>query len=176
MLKVFAAQKTEYPNSAALVQRILSKEYGETNFCLLKTANGKPYLTGIANENARNVSISHTNEWYFVAFSSEEIGIDAEPLDRTVDFSKITRKFTENERSQIRSTEDFLRFWTMRESVVKHLGITIIESFKRLSFDCGTTILDGAPFPVSLLRSTWQGHSVCVCKSTAEEVSIVRIV
>ena len=176
MLTVYVAKTTQFASSAELVRCILRRYYGEENATLEKTPNGKPYLVGVQNPAARYLSITHTDRLCIAAFSNEELGVDAEPIDRQIDLEKATRRLPDCDREQIRSTQDFLRLWTRRESTVKYLGETLASSFARLSFPNGTPVLDGQSSPLVFVEEFWDGHVVCVCKKTHEKIDFIEIV
>lgn len=173
MGKIFYTDKSKY-SSEELVTRILSQYYEIENAEIRRTKNGKPYLA-----NAKMplyFSLSHTKELLFIAFSEENIGLDAEPLHREVDYEKICAKFPCEEREEIRSAKVFLQHWVAKESAVKYLGGTLARDLKKLSFAHGLLTYEKQPFPVSPQFLEFRGHILCVCSrqffSNAEFVEI----
>lgn len=173
MGKIFYTDKSKY-SSEELVTRVLSQWYGLENPEIRRTKNGKPYLANV--EPPLYFSLSHTKELLFVAFSEENIGLDAEPLHREVDYEKICVKFPREEREEITSAQEFLKRWIVRESAVKYLGGTLARDLKKLSFAHGLLTYENQPFPVRPQFLEFRGHILCVCArqdfSNAEFVKI----
>lgn len=87
--------------------------------------NGKPYLTDFPNI---HFSISHTNNAVAVAISSSPVGIDIECY-RDIHSPRILQRVCNSadlEQIHANSTsQDFLRIWTIKESLVKANGCGI---------------------------------------------------
>jgi len=111
MEKIFYADKSAYTTEAAL-KKILSDYYKIDNSEILRTENGKPYING-----GPYFSVTHTKNRLYIAFSNEEIGLDAESLLRAPYYETIVQKFSKDEQAEIRSTEDFLKHWVVKEFI-----------------------------------------------------------
>ena len=159
MDKIFYADNSVYTSYEAL-NKCLSDFFGIQNAKILRSKNGKPYL-----ETGPHFSITHTNGRIYIAFSQETVGIDAESLTRRVDFTPIVKKFSDAERSEILSSEDFLRHWTVKESAVKFLGGTLAHDLKKLCFYQNRLTYENAIFPTTVTLLQHEGYILSVCGS-----------
>ena len=175
MIKIFVANKTDYPNSTALIQSILQEKFGEKNYQICKTEHGKPYLKGVERKSAKYLSVSHTKEKYFIAFSPFEIGIDAEDLSREVNYSTVLKKFNETERAKVQNVSDFLAIWTAKESVVKYLGSTLSKDLKNIAVDNGCVTFCEEKLPVRIKHFQKFGHILSVCLERETSVQFERL-
>ena len=130
MEKIFYTAKSAYPSTHCAVQKILSECFGVTNAEISRTENGKPFLKNCP----LFFSVSHTQDNLFIAFSDTNVGIDAEPFNRTTDYLSIVKKFPMEERAEICSQEDFLHHWTAKESAIKWLGGKLSQNLFVLAF------------------------------------------
>lgn len=174
MEKIFFAESSAFPTSISAVERILSTHFGMANAQICRTENGKPYLNN--PEKPLFFSISHTKTGLFIAFSSENVGLDAEIIDRNVHYQPILSKFPFAEREEITSTEDFLQHWTVKESAVKYLGGTLAHDLAKLSYVNGVLRYDRLELPLRVTTLRFQGHILSVCGerdfSNAEFISL----
>ena len=161
MEKIFFAESSAFPTSISAVEKILSTYFGISKAQICRTENGKPYLKNL--ENPLFFSISHTKTGIFIAFSDENVGIDAERLDRDVRYQSILHKFPFEEREEITSCEDFLRHWTVKESAVKWLGGTLAHDLKKLSYINGILRYEQLELPIRVTTLLLQGHILSVC-------------
>lgn len=173
MEKIFYADITAYSSEAAII-KILSEFYGIRNAVILRTENGKPYL-----ENAEHgpfFSVSHTTEKLFIAFSSANVGIDAEPLSRKTSYASVVKKFPLEEREEIACAQDFLKHWVVRESAVKYLGGTLARDLKRLSYIDGRLSYGAVELPVKIKIFTFEEHILSVCgEKDFENAEFIRL-
>ncbi len=160
MGRIFYADKSEY-SSEELLSRILAQFYKIENAEIARTKNGKPYLAN--KETPLYFSISHTRTLIFIAFSENNIGLDAELLDRKVDYKKICAKFSYEEQKEISSTESFLTHWVAKESAVKYLGGTLARDLKKLTLTRDVITYENQPLPITARFFQFQGHILCVC-------------
>lgn len=160
MEKIFYAESSAYPSSETAIQKILREVFGVENAVISRTKTGKPYL---ADRLGIFFSVAHTDELLVIAFSDAEIGIDAERLDRAVEYEPILKKFPLMEHEEIRSCQDFLTSWVVKESAVKYLGSTLTKELKTLCFSKGNLLRNGAELPVVLTVKSFRGHIVAVC-------------
>lgn len=96
------------------------KEYGLAEKDMLYSANefGKPYFS---NAEDLHFSISHSGNYAMVVMSDTEIGCDIQQI-KEVNIGIADRFFTADESKYVRSTEDFFRLWTLKESFIKAVG------------------------------------------------------
>ena len=113
--------------SQETLRAILRSEFGIEED-IVRGKNGKPYL----KSEQIFFSLSHTKNRLFIAFSNENVGLDAEHVDRKTNFMPILKKFSAEERNCSASTQDFLRLWTKKESVIKYLGGSIAADLKKI--------------------------------------------
>ncbi|MBE7067754.1 MAG: 4'-phosphopantetheinyl transferase superfamily protein [Clostridiales bacterium] len=172
MEKIFYTNATEFPNSDAFVLYLLKKYYGKASATISRNENGKPFLDA-----PLFFSVSHTKTYLFVAFSKENIGIDAEIVNRKTEFQTIIKKFPPLERKEILTQQDFLRHWTVRESAIKWLGGSIAKDLTKLSFYNGKLKYGNVELPVQLSFLNLANHFLCVCSerdfSKVEILSII---
>lgn len=160
MEKIFYAERSAYPSSEIAIQKILREVFGVENAVISRTKTGKPYL---ADHLGIFFSVAHTDELLLIAFSDKELGIDAERLDRTVEYEPILKKIPLMEHEEIRCCQNFLKSWVVKESAVKYLGSTLAKELKTLCFSKGKLLRNGAELPVALTVKSFRGHIVAVC-------------
>ena len=104
---------------------------------------GKPFLKNIQ----LYFSLSHSGRWVVCGWSSNEIGVDIEKIEK-VDIDIAKSSFCEAEYQYIKSGEEyeqykkFIQIWTLKESYIKYVGqgLTIpLNSFcVKKNADCFT--------------------------------------
>lgn len=144
------------------MRTLLRENFGVETGDILRTDNGKPYLSG-GGDIPLFFSVSHTDELLFIAFSDENVGIDAESLSRKVDYLPIVRKFSEAERREIVSPRDFLRHFTVKEAAVKWLGGTLARDMRALRFEKSRLYYGEIELPAAIAIREAFGHVVAVC-------------
>ena len=159
MGKIFYVDKSVFTTEAAL-KKIFSAYYGKPNISVLRTKNGKPYV-----ENGPYFSVTHTQDRLYIAFSNDEIGLDAEHLSRTPHYDAIIKKFSKNEQAEITSTTDFLKHWVVKESAVKYLGGTIAADLKRLRYTNGELTYNEQAFPAKSALLQHEDYILSVCSN-----------
>ena len=107
------------------------KSMGVTNFELQHNEHGKPSLLHYPDI---HFNISHCKNGLAVVVDDKPIGIDIESF-REPTPALVQKTMNETEAAQIHSTEDFIRFWTMKEAVLKLRGTGIVDDLH--------TVLDG---------------------------------
>ena len=89
---------------------------------ILITERGKPYFA----DGSVHFSISHTKDHAFCAISDRNIGIDAEPIGRSVKPSLGKHILSPKERAYWENAEDpgdtLLRLWVQKEAYAKLTG------------------------------------------------------
>lgn len=101
---------------------------------------GKPYLAG---DPAFRFSVSHTGMYVAVGYAEEELGIDVEQIDRSLDRKAIAASvFTKREQAYIFGAVGeqtcmlrFAQLWTVKESYLKYLGCGFRKSPLSFSVD-----------------------------------------
>lgn len=161
MEKLFYAHKTTFPSSEDALRHVLSHYLGCPSAKIVKNEHGKPFVENVKDK--LFVSVSHTENLLFIAVSSENVGLDAEPIDRQTDYAPIVKRFPLEERAEIKTTADFLRHWTAKEATVKWLGGTLAHDLKKLSFINGVLQYDGIDIPIFVTEKIIENHFVTVC-------------
>ena len=159
MGKIFYADKSAFTSEAAL-KKIFSAYYGKANITILRAKNGKPYV-----ENGPHFSVTHTQNRLYLAFSDEEIGLDAEHLLRTPNYAPIVKKFAPMEQAEITCTKDFLTHWVVKESAVKYMGGTLTFDLKHLDYTNACLTYRQEIFPAKITLLQHEGFILCVCGS-----------
>ncbi len=161
MEKIFYRNLFDFPSSADAVRCLLTEKFHLPNVKLTKTENGKPYLK---NSNIPlHFSLSHTQGALFIAFCDENVGIDAEFISRQCNYLPIIQKFTLEEREEIRTPQDFLLHWTVKEAAVKWLGGSLSQDLKKLVYAKGTLHYEGLPLPVHITIKTFGDYLLSIC-------------
>ncbi|MCI8619809.1 MAG: 4'-phosphopantetheinyl transferase superfamily protein [Oscillospiraceae bacterium] len=127
------------PSAAAhtLLARLYSRAYGEAMPPLVKESGGKPGFLG-----GRFCSMTHTKRSAFCALSDQPVGIDAEEINRKVMPGLARRLFSTIERETAPSTsEEMLRYWTLKEAYLKYTGEGLRRDLRELTF----LFADGTP-------------------------------
>lgn len=161
MEKLFCADVSAFSTSTETILFILREHFRIQNATVIRNENGKPYLEN--TDEKIFFSVSHTKEKLFIAFSSENVGVDAEDLSREPNYLPILRKFPPNEREEIKSKDDFLLHWTVKESAVKWLGGTLAKDLNKLCFYQNTLSYNGLDIPVYVTTRFFDGHVLTVC-------------
>ena len=105
-----------------LLARLYRQETGEELPPILKTPRGKPYFP----DSSWHFSISHTPKHAFCVLSRQNVAIDAEELDRTVNLRLADKILSASEKRQFDAAVDqrkaLLTFWVLKEAAVKLSG------------------------------------------------------
>ena len=157
MEKIFFADKSAFTTEAAL-KKIFSAYFGKADVEILRTKNGKPSV-----QNAPFFSVTHTQNRLYIAFSDEEIGLDAETLTRAPRYESIVKKFHPMEQAEISNAEDFLQHWVAKESAVKYLGGTIAHDLHKLCLAKGTLTYEVKVFPTKITFLQHENFLLAVC-------------
>ena len=172
MKKIYYTESSTFSNSETAVLFVLKEYFGITSAKIYRGDNGKPFL-----DIPLFFSVSHTKSHLFIAFSKENVGIDAEYADRKTDYLTITKKFHPLERKEILNNQDFIRHWTIKESAVKWLGGSLAKDLSRLTYYDNRLKYGEIELPVKLTFLDIQSHNVSVCSerdfSQAEIIHII---
>lgn len=105
-----------------LLRTLYWQETGKEPPPILTTPRGKPYF-----ENSPwHFSISHTRRHAFCVLARENVAIDAEELDRTVNPRLAEKILSPGEKAQFDAAKDkrraLLTFWVLKEAAAKLSG------------------------------------------------------
>lgn len=104
--------------------------------------SGKPYFRNSAVE----FSLSHSGDWWAVAFSGAPLGIDIQKIDGRDHSAVAGRWFGEAEKAMAEAGgEAFFRIWTMKEACAKMTGQGFFDA-------SGISVIDGASGEVRRFR------------------------
>ena len=130
----------------ALLARLYREATGEDCPEIRITERGKPYFP----ESEWHFSISHTKNHAFCALSRENIGMDAEEMDRSINPKLAEKILSPGELERYRGLEDkrvaLLRLWVLKEAAAKLSGEGLRGYPNGTDFDPGdpaVQIIDG---------------------------------
>ena len=119
----------------ALLARLYREETGEALPEIAVADRGKPYFVNCP----WHFSISHTKKHVFCVLSDRPVGLDAEEMDRKVDFRLTERILSETEKRRVDGAEDkraaLLRLWVLKEAAAKLTGEGLRGFPNRTDFD-----------------------------------------
>lgn len=162
MEKIFYTDKSAYPDSESAIKRVLSEYFNLKNAIIIKNEQGKPFLKD-GREHSLFFSVSHTENRLFIAFSDENVGIDAENVSRQTDYLPIVKRFAPEERKEILSPVDFLRHWVAKESAIKWLGGSLAHDLHKLRFLENRLFYGEIEMPVYLVFHTFENYVLAIC-------------
>ena len=104
------------------MRELYRQETGEDLPEIRITDRGKPYFP----ESLWHFSISHTTKHAFCILSRNNVGLDAEELDRKVNLKLAEKILSPSEKQQFDAAENkekaLLTFWVLKEAAVKLSG------------------------------------------------------
>lgn len=162
MEKIFHTDKSAYPDSQTAVKHVLSEYFNLKSVEIERNEHGKPFLAN-GCEPSLFFSVSHTKNRLFIAFSDENVGIDAENLSRQIDCFSIMKRFSHDERKEILSPADFLRHWVAKESAIKWLGGSIAHDLHKLRFVENRLFYGEIEIPARLVFHSFENYVLAVC-------------
>ena len=105
-----------------LLRQLYTAQTGDPLPEILVTDRGKPFF----RESPWHFSISHTKGHAFCVLSRENVGIDAEELDRRVNPALAKKILSTGEFAQYEAASDrnraLLNFWVLKEAAAKYSG------------------------------------------------------
>ena len=114
--------RTGHEAGRALLAELYRARTGHPLPQIAVTDRGKPYFIG----SDLHFSITHTKHHAFCALSDRPIGIDAEELDREVNFRLAEKILSPGEKQQFETAPDkhraLLTFWVLKEAQAKCTG------------------------------------------------------
>ena len=114
----------------SLLADLFQEETGQVLPAIAKTPQGKPFFP----DDPFHFSISHTKTHVFCCLSRENVGIDAEEIGRKIDPLLKERFCSPAEQSRIKTSDDLLRLWVLKESYAKFTGRGIGNYLKNTDF------------------------------------------
>ena len=116
------AGRTGHEAGRQLLAELYRAETGEALPEIRITDRGKPYFPG----SSWHFSISHTPKHAFCILSRNNIGIDAEEIDRKVNLKLAEKILSPGEKQQFDAAENkekaLLTFWVLKEAAAKLSG------------------------------------------------------
>ncbi len=114
--------KSGHEAGRQLLAQLYRQETGEDLPEICIADRGKPYF----KDNPWHFSISHTKKYAFCVLSKYNIAIDAEELDRKVNFHLAEKVLSPEEKTQFDAAFDkrqaLLTFWVLKEAAAKLSG------------------------------------------------------
>lgn len=81
-------------------------------------------------------NISHSGSYVIFSKSSYDIGIDIEEI-KDYDIDILNYSMNKQEISKINNNQDFYKYWTLKESLLKCIGIGLNDDLKNINIDFG---------------------------------------
>ena len=154
--------KNAFATSEAAVLHVVKTYFHLPTAQIVRGDHGKPFLSH-NGEIPLFFSVSHTADKLFIAFSNENVGLDAEKCTRQVDYAPIIKRFSLSERKEIVDMATFLKHWTVKESAVKWLGGSLAHDLYKLRFEKGALYYGELQLPVALTFFSVNGCLLTVC-------------
>lgn len=129
--------RTGHEAGRELLAELYRQETGKELPQIMTTEKGKPYFA----EGPYHFSISHTKNHAFCALSRNNVGLDAEELDRKIHWKLAEKIFSPFEQAQYDAAADktraFLTFWVLKEAEAKLSGegLRIYPNHTKFSLD-----------------------------------------
>lgn len=156
MLEIFYTKQPV--QSDAFIAKILGKYYNIPNPAICKSIHGKPYL----QKGKICFNLTHSKGLTALAVGKHEVGFDCESLAGKPR-PAVLGKFTEREKGEISSVQDFYRHWTARESYVKYLGEQLAALWRKVEFFGGKIYVRGEEAGVPVLQFDLDGYTFSIC-------------
>ena len=141
-----------------LLEQVLQEQGIAPPYALQKGEHGKPFLVHHPN---MQINLSHCKEAVLCGVSNMPLGVDVE-ANRPFRERVMRRVLTEAEQQTVMQAEEpalpFLRFWTLKESFVKALGIGISYPMRQISFSQLQPVQQAA----AVCEVQEKGGTVCV--------------
>lgn len=126
---------TGHDAGIALLGEMYRQKTGKKMPQIAVTDRGKPYFPG----ETLHFSISHTKTKVFCCLHEENVGIDAEEIDRHINPRLAEKWFSPPERQRLEAQEDknaaFLRLWVLKESYAKFTGRGLGNYLRETDFE-----------------------------------------
>ena len=156
MLDIFYTY--EKMQSDDFIRLVLSRYYNITNPSICKSFHGKPYLEG----RKIHFNLSHSKGLTALAVGKKRVGLDCEGLTGKAR-PAVLAKFSERERAEIFSTQDFYAHWTARESYVKFYGESLAAWWRKVEFFDKKIWFCGAQTDAKISQFELEGYVFSIC-------------
>lgn len=127
-------KQAEHRTAHALLRAVLRQAYGLEDAVLAQDEHGKPFLP---HHPEIAFNLSHCTGLAVCGVASKPLGVDAERI-RPLRERVLRRVFAPEEVAAVRESatpdEMFFRFWTLKESFVKAIGIGISYPMQEVRF------------------------------------------
>lgn len=114
--------QTGHEAGRQLLRELYRQETGEDLPEICVTDQGKPFIP----DSSWHFSISHTSKHAFCALSRNNLGLDAEELDRKVNLKLADKVLSASEKQQFDVADNkekaLLTFWVLKEAAAKLSG------------------------------------------------------
>lgn len=114
--------QTGHEAGRQLLRELYRQETGEDLPEICVTDRGKPFI----QDSSWHFSISHTSKHAFCALSRNNLGLDAEELDRKVNLKLADKVLSASEKQQFDVADNkekaLLTFWVLKEAAAKLSG------------------------------------------------------
>ena len=139
-----------------LLREMLNDKLGISFNSLTYDDKGKPHIYDENGNDIIHFSLSHSGEYAACIISDKPCGIDIEIHSAKRDYEKIAKRIcTKDELSLIDSREKFYKFWTLKESVLKALGLGL--AFDMRSVKIKSSDKFGTEFVISANGNSYSG-------------------
>lgn len=144
------SKEQEHDCAYRLLQLMLEREYGISEYSIGRTSHGKPYLESHPHI---KINLSHCKGMAVCAAGDVTLGVDCEGI-RKLREGVVRRVCTPAETDMLRESQSpdltFTRLWTLKESFVKAVGRGVSYPMKKAEFlfegDSIITNIKGASF------------------------------
>ena len=106
---------------------LLKKMLSDEDIYDLSFKYGKYEKAYLANHDNIYFNISHSGEYVACGISNEEIGVDVEQIDETIDLNIAKNYFFNEEYKDIITSKnphiEFFNYWVLKESYMKYTGL-----------------------------------------------------
>lgn len=159
-------------NAHKLLETLYLQVTGEMMPALERAPRGKPLFV----RGPWHCSISHTRQAAFCALSCSPLGLDAEPLNRTVSKAVLERVLSPGELAGLgcfpTAHQGFLTHWVLKEAYAKYTGLGLRGDLALLDFrvEGDRAWLQGESLQFTL--KIVAGHILAVC---GEEIGRIQL-
>ena len=136
-------------NSTQFLNELLNKYFHITDYIIQKTTLGKKYIVLSNDKKPLEFSITHSKNFLAIAFHTCAVGIDSECI-RAKYPESIFKKMSIAEQEECKTSYDFFKNWTAKESFVKLKGQSILDEFKALNYTKNRLTYSGKVVPCQI--------------------------
>lgn len=143
----------------------------------LKYTNGKPRICGGGFE----FNISHSGNWVICAFDKYKIGVDIEKKnfnERIMErcFNEEEKKYIKKFHNYEKMIDNYTKFWTIKESYIKYLGIGLRYGMKKILINYDEEIVEDGTDSVCYFSKEFEfDYYFSVCSKARENVEILKV-